>query len=121
MPTAFAVAVFGGEPDQVRVIIFALFERRQRGAVDLDQQAAKRFGGAAVIDALEPRDRGLAAVADAARRRLSAPPTIQFLVARQAFDAVAEQLEPDLALDAMRAGDGSERDSAPAVVTRSRP
>ena len=39
-------AVFGGQSDQVGVIIFALLERRQRGTVDFDQRAAQRLGGA---------------------------------------------------------------------------
>ena len=50
-----------GQPDQVGVIIFALFERRQRVAVDLDQLAAQGLGGGAVGDALEAGDGGLAA------------------------------------------------------------
>ena len=60
--------------------------------------------------ALEPRDGRLAAVADGeqapldVRRRTAS-------CARQAVDAVAEQLEAHLALDAMRPGDRGERDS----------
>ena len=53
----FALAIDRGQADQVGVIIFALFERRQRGAVDLDQRPAQRLGRGTVVDALEPRDR----------------------------------------------------------------
>jgi hypothetical protein len=34
-----------GKADQVGVIIFAFFQRRQLVAVDLDQRSAQRFGG----------------------------------------------------------------------------
>ena len=75
VPTAAPVAIDARQADQVGVIIFALFERRQRVAVDLDQRAAQRFGGGAVGDAVEPRDRRLAAVADRSISRRSTPPT----------------------------------------------
>ena len=61
VPSGSPVAVDAGQADQVGVIIFALLERRQRGAVDLDQRAAQRLGGGAVGDALEAGDGALAA------------------------------------------------------------
>ena len=47
-----------------------------------------------------------------------APPTNNFCLARQALDAVAEQLEPHLAFDAMRAGNGGKRNFALAAAHR---
>ena len=67
-----AVPVDAGRADEVRVIIFAVVERRQRGTVDLDQRSAQRFGGGAVVDPLEARHRALAVAANltsCARRR----------------------------------------------------
>ena len=61
-----------GQADQVGVIIFALFERRQRGAVDLDQRAAQGLGGGAVGDALEAGDGALAVAADLEQAALDA-------------------------------------------------
>src|SRR6185369_17012952 len=65
-------------------------------------------------DALEPRDRTLA-VANGQEAPLGTP-NVQFLVVRKAVDAVAEQLQPDLALDALRAGDRGERDPTLAAI-----
>ena len=73
------VAVERRQADQVGVIIFALFERRQRRAIDLDQRAAQRLGRRAVGNAFEARDRA------SCRRRgrkggaVSTPPTYSFL------------------------------------------
>ena len=72
VPDRVAVRVHRRQADQVGVIIFALLERRQRRAVDLDQRAAQRLGGGAVADAFEARDRGLAAVADGKEAPLDA-------------------------------------------------
>ena len=105
------VAIDAGQADQVGVIIFALFERRQAIAVDLDQLPAQRLGGGAVGDALEAGDGGLAAVLDDARASALAPPTKSCAWRVEAVDAVREQLEPHLALHAMRAGDRGERDA----------
>ena len=52
------------QADQVGMIIFALFERRQSGAIDLDQRAAQRLGGGSVGNPFEARDRGLADVSN---------------------------------------------------------
>ena len=116
VPTGSPSPIDAGEADQVGVIIFALLERRQRGAVDLDQRSAQRFGGGAVGDALEAGDRAPCPVAATASRRSSAPPTNSCRVRGEAVGAVAEQLEPHLALDAMGPGDGGERDPAPSAA-----
>jgi hypothetical protein len=39
-----AVRVHAGQPKEIGVIIFALFQRRQIGAVDFDQFSAKGLG-----------------------------------------------------------------------------
>ena len=105
------------QADQIGVIIFALLERRQRGAVDLDQRAAQRLGGGAVVDALEA-GHGASCRCRGRKEPRSAPRRTGFL-ARQALDAVAEQLQPNLALDAMRAGDRGEGNPALAAIVSS--
>ena len=54
------------------MIIFAVVERRQGRAVDLDQLAAQRFRRAAVVDPFESRDDCFAAFADAEQAPLNA-------------------------------------------------
>jgi hypothetical protein len=98
-----------GEPDQVGVIIFAFLERRERRPVDLDQRAPQRLGRRAIADAFEPRDGRLAAVPNRKEAPFDAS-NVQGLMARQAVHAVAEQLEPEFALDAVRPGNRSESD-----------
>ena len=83
--------VDAGQADQVGVIIFALFERGQRGAVDLDQRAAQRLGGGPVGNALETGDGGLAAVADSKEAALE-PAHIDILMPGEARRAVANSL-----------------------------
>jgi hypothetical protein len=59
-PDRLTVAIDRGKAEQVDVIIFALVERGQRVAVDLDQGPAQRFGRAAVGNPFEAGNRGLA-------------------------------------------------------------
>ena len=83
------------------MIIFAILERRELVSVDFNQRSAQRLGGRPVRDALEPRNGGLAAVANGKEAPFGVSDN-QFLMAGEAFDAVAEQLQPHLSLDAMR-------------------
>ena len=80
-------------------------------AVTASVKDALRLGCCAVVDAFEPRHGGLAALADAQDAPLGAS-NEQRLVGGEAFDAVAEQLEPHLALDPMRTRNRSESDAA---------
>ena len=91
------------------MVIFALLERRQRRSLDLDQRPAQAFGGGAVADAGEARDRPVGAVADALQLALDAADQ-QPAVAADAGGAVGEQLQAHLALDAVRAGDRRQGD-----------
>src|SRR5690348_6604956 len=114
------LAVDRAQADEIGVIIFPFIERRQRRAVDLDERSAQRFGGRAVENAFEARNRGLAAVPDAEEAPFRAS-DIELLVPGQALRAVTEQLEPQLAFDAMRAGNRGERDSTLAALAHAQP
>ncbi len=94
------------------MIIFAVLERRKCVPVDFDQLAAQCLGGAAIGDALEAGDGGLAAVLDVLERQFS-PADIEMRMASEALDAVREQLEPQLALHPMSPGDRSQRHALP--------
>ena len=97
------------QANQVGVIIFAVFERGSAARSTSISCPRKGLGGGSVGNALEAGDGGLAAVA-APSKRCSAPPTIDFCMPGEAVGA-AEQLQPNLTLDAMRAGDCGERDA----------
>src|SRR4029078_7956423 len=103
--------------DQVGVIIFALFKRWQRRAIDLHERPAQAFSSGTVGDALDSRHPGIAAITNGKEAPFDAS-QIDSLMTRQTFDAVAEQLEPELALDAVRSGNRSEGDAALAAVRR---
>ncbi len=98
------------QADQVGVIIFARLERRQGRAVHFDERAAQGLGGGAVVDPLEPGD-GRLAVTDG-KQAADRAADVELLLPRQAVDAVAEQLEAQLAFDAVRPGNRGERDRA---------
>ena len=103
------------QSDEVGMIIFARVQRRQRGPVDLDQRAAQRLGGGTVGYAFDARDGRPAAVAN----REQAPfdtSDVEFAMGGEAVGAFAEQLEPQLALDAMDAGDGGKRNPTLAAL-----
>src|SRR6185437_1689380 len=108
------------QPDDVGVIIFALFERRQRRARDLDQRAAKRFGGRAVGNTVEARDRRLARVS-----QFHEPPRLagdeQRLVLLELLGVVGEQFQAQIAFDAVRADDCGERDPTLAALRHVQP
>jgi hypothetical protein len=113
LPDGTAFAIGRREADQVGVIIFTFIERRQRGAIDLHQRAAQRFGCRAIGDAFESRHGGLAAIPNGEEAPLGAS-DVQLFMAGEAPGAVGEQLQANLAFDAMRAGDRGERDLTPA-------
>src|SRR4249919_977966 len=98
------------QADDVGVIIFALAKRGQRRAVDFDQRTTQCLGRAAVGNSVEARYRHFA-VANRNKPALD-PRDVEFLGPAQAFDTGAEQLQPHLALDAMRPGDRGERNTA---------
>jgi hypothetical protein len=97
------------------VIIFALLERRERRAIDFDEGTAQCFDIGSVGDPLEAGDSAFSAIASEKEAPLDAS-HIELLLARKSVDAVAEQLQPDFALHAMRAGNRSESDAALAAV-----
>ena len=118
MPIGFARRIHCGQADQIGVIIFAFLERRQRRRgrprpairAAPRQQSDRRPLRTAQPPSCRCRERQGGA--------FSAPPTKQLLLARQALDAVAEQLEPHLAFDAMRAGNGGKRNFTLAAAHR---
>ena len=110
MPSASPASIDARQADQVGVIIFALLERRQRVAVDLDQLAAQRLGGGAVGDAVEAGDGGLAARPEVAELALLAADVDATWRARLATLS-ANSLSLSFALDAMRPGDRGQRDA----------
>src|SRR5690606_3640518 len=98
----------GGEADQVDVVVFALFERRQRGTRNGERGPAQLFGGCAVGDLGKAGDRPALAVVAQLRERQRA--AIEGLVHGECLDALTEQLEPNLARHAVRTRDGREHD-----------
>ena len=92
------------------MVIFAILERRQRVAVNLDQGAPQRFGGGAVGNSVEPRNGSLVGVAQLTDLAQFAP-DIDAIMRLQTGDAVGEQLQAQFALDAMRPGDRGQRNA----------
>jgi len=86
-------------------------------AFDSSRFISQGFGGGAVIDAIEAGDRALIVAADLEQAALDSPDK-QLGMAGEALGAVGKQFEPHLALDAMGAGDGGERN--PPYVRRRR-
>ena len=110
----------GRETDEVGVIIFPLFEGRQRGSIDFNQGAAQRFRSRSIGNVFETGHRRLAAVPNRKETPFGAP-HVQLLVARQALAALAEQLQAKVALDAVRARDCGERNSTLAAFAHLQP
>jgi hypothetical protein len=105
-----ALASNTGKSDQVGVIIFALFKRRESRALDLDQRPTQGLGSRAIGDSFDTRDRS----------RRAGPNALQLpfdsahedgAVSLQVFSAVREQLQAQFAPDAMRSGDGGKGDA----------
>ncbi len=86
------------------MIIFAVGQRRQRVAGDGQRRAAQRLGGGAIGHLGEARDRAIGA----GPHRLERQRGVARLKQRIVREIVGEQLEPQLALDAVRADDGGE-------------
>src|SRR4051794_13859473 len=85
------------------MVIFALFERRQCGSFDLDELAAQGLGGRAVRDTVKASNGGFSAVSNAEKTAFHVT-DVDILMRGEARCAVAEQLQPNLALHSMRAG-----------------
>ena len=112
-----ALAIDAWEPDEVGVIIFALFERRQWARSTSTSEPRSASAADAVGNALEPRNGDLPAVAGKEKAALSTA-HVDTLMPGEAGCAVGKQLQPNLALHAMRAGHRGECD---ALCRSSRP
>ncbi|PAV67411.1 hypothetical protein WR25_20539 [Diploscapter pachys] len=100
----FARGRHGGQADEIGVIIFALPQRRQRRAGDDEFGAAQCLGCVAIGDFGEAGDQAVVARLRRLQRQRAA---VEALIGAE---ILGEDLEPHLAVDAMRADDDREND-----------
>ena len=107
-----AVAVDGGQPDQVGVVELALGSRGQAFALDVERDALQGFGGVAVIDALQPRDHALRRRARALElERARAALVAERPVGADILRRLGVGLDQHLAADAVGTRDAAEQNA----------